>query len=70
MTEADIRLECVRLTQPRDLANPDVPKWIERAKLIEQYVKGDGHADKAPSDSPKRQSRKPGQAEVTAPAPQ
>ena len=70
MTEADIRLECMRITQPRDLASPDVPKWIERAKLIEQYVKGDGHADKAPSESLKRQPRKPGQVEVPTPAQQ
>ena len=69
MTEHDIRLECVRLTQPRDLGNPDIPKWIERAKLIEDYVKGDGYAQ-APSDSPKRQSRKPGQVEVSTPAQQ
>lgn len=70
MTEHEIRLECVRITQPRDLASPDVAKWIERAKLIEDYVKGDGYADKAPSESPRRQSRKTGQAEVTAPASQ
>ena len=70
MTEHDIRLECVRLTQPRDLGNPDITKWLERAKLIEDYVKGDGYAQ-APSESPRRQSRKTGQAEVTtAPAQQ
>lgn len=69
MTEHDIRLECVRLTQPRDLANPDITKWIERAKLIEQYVKGDGYA-RAPSERPTRQSRKTGQVDVSAPAQQ
>lgn len=63
MTENEFRLECVRITAPKDLASPDVNKWIERAKLIEQYVKGDGYAQ-APSESPKRQPRKPGQAEV------
>lgn len=63
MTENDYRLECLRLAIPKDLANPDVTKIIDRAKAFEQYVKGDGYAAQAPSESPKRQSRKPGQVE-------
>lgn len=67
MTENDYRLECLKLAIPKDLANPDVNKIIERAKAFEAYVKGDGYAT-APSDSPKRQARKTGQGDVTPPA--
>lgn len=67
MTEHDYRLECLRLAIPRDLANPDVSKIIERAKAFEAYVKGDGYAQ-APSESLKRQARKTGQGDVSPPA--
>ena len=63
MTEHDYRLECLRLALPKDLSNPDVNRIVERAKIFEAYVKGDGYAQ-APSESPKRKSPKPGQGEV------
>lgn len=50
MTDAEIRLECLRLAVPRDIANPDVALILDKAKAFERYVMGEGHAVKAPSE--------------------
>lgn len=42
MTAQQIRLECLRLTSPSGLSNPDVDRWIDRARQIEEYVVGEG----------------------------
>jgi hypothetical protein len=56
----EIRLECLKLAQPRDIANPDIEQILERAKRYEAFVSGDGHADKAPSQQPQQAPQKPG----------
>lgn len=58
--EQQIRLEALKLAIPRDLANPDAAKVIERAKAYEAFVAGAGHA-KAPAQQPVQQPpHKPG----------
>ena len=56
MTAQQIRLECLRLTSPTGLSNPDVDKWIARARQIEEYVVGEGQGDEPPA---KRRGRPP-----------
>ena len=63
MTSQDIRLECLKLAMPRDIANPDVTKILERAKAFEAFVVGAGHAEKAPAQQPMQLPHKPGQAQ-------
>jgi len=62
MNSQEIRLECLKLAMPRDLANPDVSKILERAKAFEAYVNGAGHAEKAPAQQPLHLPHKSGQA--------
>lgn len=50
MTAQEIRLECLRLSIPRDIANPDVNLILERAKAFEAFVIGEGQAKSAPSE--------------------
>ncbi len=52
MSPEEIRLECLRLSVPKDLANPDVAKIVERAKALEAYVVGAGQAKEAPAKQP------------------
>jgi hypothetical protein len=59
MTQQEIRLECLRLALPRDLANPDIELIVKRAMAFEAYVAGDGHA-KAPSQPPALSPQKSG----------
>ncbi len=66
MTEQEIRIECLRLAIPKDLSNPDNAKIVERAKVFEAYVVGDGHA-KAPSLSLPVQPHKTGQGQHNGP---
>lgn len=51
MTPETIRLEALKLAIPRDIANPDVDKVIDRARAYERYIVGEGQA-KAPSHQP------------------
>jgi hypothetical protein len=37
MTMHEIRLRCLALADPK-LANPDVDRWVERARKLEAYV--------------------------------
>lgn len=52
MTPDEIRLECLKLSVPRDIANPDTETVLQRAKAFEAYVIGDGQGQKPPSDKP------------------
>lgn len=52
MTPDAIRLECLKLAVPRDIANPDTEIILTRAKAFEAYVVGDGQGQKPPSDKP------------------
>lgn len=52
MTPEHIRLECLKLVRPVDIRDID-PAWlIAKAKELETFVKGDGHAVEAPSKEP------------------
>ena len=52
MTPEQIRLEILRLLQPflAQGANVDLDFFLERAKRLEQYVLGAGHAAAPPQD--------------------
>ena len=56
MTVQQIRLECLRLTQPQGLSHPDVDKWVARARQVEAYVIGEGQGVAPPT---KRRGRPP-----------
>lgn len=65
MTVHEIRIECLRLTDPK-VSNSDVDLWIERSRKLEAYV-NEGQAETPPK---KRRGRPPknstvGQEEYT-----
>lgn len=51
MSPDQIRLECLRLALPKDLANPDATVVIARAKAFETYVMGEGQAKSPPQNT-------------------
>lgn len=64
MTPEEIRLECLRLSVPRDIANPDTDLILTRAKAYETYVSGKGQSSDtsaAPNKLSLPTSNKPGQ---------
>lgn len=46
MTPQEIRLEVLKLLRLPDLASPDIEKVLQRAKALEAYVMGAGHAER------------------------
>lgn len=56
-----LRLQLLHLTCPKDLASPDMAKWIERAKKLEEYVleASDTQEDPAPKRRPGRPPKYP-----------
>lgn len=58
MTPQQLRLECLKIARPADVRDVDANWLVEKAKVLETYVKGDGHAEEAPSKEPAPQSPK------------
>lgn len=54
MTPQEIRLECLRLAVPRDIANPDTHVIVQRAKVYELFVVGEGQAQAKPASPPQQ----------------
>lgn len=52
MTPQQLRLECLKLVKPTDINNFDAAWLVGKAKELEAYVTGDGHAQEAPSKEP------------------
>ena len=55
MTVDSIRIECLKLTDPK-VHNADVALWISKARLLEEYVVGLGQGIEPPK---KRRGRPP-----------
>ena len=58
-TAADIRLSCLKLTDPKTTA-ADVDQWVSRAKRLEESVTGIGQAPVAPKYKPGAKTQKDG----------
>ena len=54
MTLSEIRLKCLEMARPTGVSMPDLPIWVERARVLEAYVAGDTVAE------PVREKRGPG----------
>lgn len=60
MDVSTIRLECLRMAIPKDIASPDVALILTRAKAYEAYIIGVGQAQVAPTQQPMTLPQKPG----------
>jgi hypothetical protein len=52
MSPDEIRLECLKLAVPRDIANPDTTLVLERATAYAAYVNGAGQLAKPAPQMP------------------